>query len=182
MTAKDGQVFQAAGSVITGDVTIGRDCGVWYNAVIRGDEVDIHIGDRTNIQDNAVVHGDPGNPVHIGSGVTIGHGAIVHGCSIGDNSLIGMGAIILNGARIGRDCIIGAGALVTQGTEIPDGSVAVPDQRTDLFQLLHRSGTDCFRNAGSGMDDRSPPAQCCCAAGGSPAGRCMDSWCSAPSP
>ncbi len=79
MTAKDGQVFQAAGSVITGDVTIGRDCGVWYNAVIRGDEVDIHIGDRTNIQDNAVVHGDPGNPVHIGSGVTIGHGAIVHG-------------------------------------------------------------------------------------------------------
>ena len=112
MTAKNGQVFQAAGSVITGDVTIGRDCGVWYNAVIRGDEVDIHIGDRTNIQDNAVVHGDPGNPVWIGSGVTIGHGAIVHGCSIGDNSLIGMGAILLNGARIGRDCIIGAGALV----------------------------------------------------------------------
>ena len=147
MTAKDGQVFQAAGSVITGDVTIGRDCGVWYNAVIRGDEADIHIGDRTNIQDNAVVHGDPGNPVHIGSGVTIGHGAIVHGCSIGDNSLIGMGAIILNGARIGRDCIIGAGALVTQGTEIPDGSVAFGNPARIRGQMSPEAVAENRRNA-----------------------------------
>ena len=151
MTAKDGQVFQAAGSVITGDVTIGRDCGVWYNAVIRGDEVDIHIGDRTNIQDNAVVHGDPGNPVHIGSGVTIGHGAIVHGCSIGDNSLIGMGAIILNGARIGRDCIIGAGALVTQGTEIPDGSVAFGNPARIRGQMSPEAVAENRRNADSGI-------------------------------
>ena len=147
MTAKNGQVFQAAGSVITGDVTIGRDCGVWYNAVIRGDEVDIHIGDRTNIQDNAVVHGDPGNPVWIGSGVTIGHGAIVHGCSIGDNSLIGMGAILLNGARIGRDCIIGAGALVTQGTEIPDGSVAFGNPARIRGQMSPEAVAENRRNA-----------------------------------
>ncbi len=125
MTAKDGQVFQAAGSVITGDVTIGRDCGVWYNAVIRGDEVDIHIGDRTNIQDNAVVHGDPGNPVHIGSGVTIGHGAIVHGCSIGDNSLIGMGAI----------------------TEIPDGSVAFGNPARIRGQMSPEAVAENRRNA-----------------------------------
>ena len=147
MTAKNGQVFHAAGSVITGDVTIGRDCGVWYNAVIRGDEVDIHIGDRTNIQDNAVVHGDPGNPVWIGSGVTIGHGAIVHGCSIGDNSLIGMGAILLNGARIGRDCIIGAGALVTQGTEIPDGSVAFGNPARIRGQMSPEAVAENRRNA-----------------------------------
>ena len=120
MTAKNGQVFQAAGSVITGDVTIGRDCGVWYNAVIRGDEVDIHIGDRTNIQDNAVVHGDPGNPVWIGSGVTIGHGAIVHGCSIGDNSLIG---------------------------EIPDGSVAFGNPARIRGQMSPEAVAENRRNA-----------------------------------
>ncbi len=98
MTAKNGQVFQAAGSVITGDVTIGRDCGVWYNAVIRGDEVDIHIGDRTNIQDNAVVHGDPGNPVWIGSGVTIGHGAKVFQVD-GDVRNLDLGGLCLQGEQ-----------------------------------------------------------------------------------
>ncbi|MCI1723405.1 MAG: gamma carbonic anhydrase family protein [Lachnospiraceae bacterium] len=124
MITIDKSVYLAKGSIVTGDVTIGRDCGVWYNAVIRGDEAPIFIGDRSNVQDNAVVHVDESQPVTIGSGVTIGHGAIVHSCSIGDDTLIGMGAIILNGAMIGKNCIIGAGALVTQGTEIPDNSVA----------------------------------------------------------
>ena len=117
--------FVADGARIVGDVSVGSECGIWYNAVLRGDETSIVIGDRSNVQDNATVHGSPGFPVSVGDGVTIGHGAIVHGCSIGDNSLIGMGAIVLNGAKIGKDCIIGAGALVTQGKEIPDGSLVV---------------------------------------------------------
>ena len=119
----DKTVFEASGSVIEGDVTIGANCGVWYNAVIRGDEDGIEIGANTNIQDNATVHVDPGFPVHIGNGVTVGHNAIVHGCTIGDNTIIGMGAIVLNGAKIGSNCIIGAGALVTEGKEVPDGTV-----------------------------------------------------------
>lgn len=117
-------VYEAAGSVVEGDVTIGEDCGLWYNAVVRGDEDSITIGKHTNVQDNATIHEDAGYPVKIGNGVTIGHNAIVHGCTIGDNSLIGMGAIVLDGAKIGKNCIIGAGALVTHNTEIPDGHMA----------------------------------------------------------
>ena len=124
METIDQSAYLAPGSAVVGDVTIGKDCGIWYNAVIRGDEAPIFIGDRSNVQDNAVVHVDEGQPCTIGRGVTIGHGAIVHSCSIGDDCLIGMGAIILNGAMIGKNCIIGAGALVTQGCEIPDNSVA----------------------------------------------------------
>lgn len=124
MTAIDKSVYLARGSVVTGDVTIEEGCGIWYNAVVRGDEDSVVIGKGSNIQDNAVVHVDAGHPVRIGEGVTVGHGAIIHGCAIGDNSLIGMGAIVLNDAVIGRDCIIGAGALVTGGSVIPDGSVA----------------------------------------------------------
>lgn len=115
--------FLAPGCHVLGDVTIGENCGVWYNAVIRGDSNAIIIGNNTNIQDNAVLHLDEEQPMHIGENVTIGHGAIIHGCTIGDNVLIGMGAIILNGASIGNDCIIGAGALVTQGKQIPAGSM-----------------------------------------------------------
>ena len=116
-------VYLAEGSRIIDNVTIGEDSAVWYNAVVRGDETPIRIGSRTNIQDNAVIHGDEGHPVTIGSGVTVGHGAIVHGCTIGDNVLIGMGAIILNDAVIGDNSIIGAGALVTQRMQIPAGSI-----------------------------------------------------------
>lgn len=124
MAAIDKSVYMARGSVVIGDVTVEEGCGIWYNAVIRGDEDRIMIGKGTNVQDNAVLHADTGHPLKIGAGVTIGHGAIVHGCTIGDNTLIGMGAIVLNDAVIGRDCIIGAGALVTGGTIVPDGSVA----------------------------------------------------------
>ncbi len=120
----DENVYIAEGAHIIGDVSIGPDCGIWYNAVIRGDEDSISIGSRTNIQDNAVLHVDTGFPMSIGSGVTIGHSAIVHSCTVGDNVLIGMGAIVMNGARIGDNAIIGAGALVTQNTEIPSGSIA----------------------------------------------------------
>lgn len=117
-------VWVAPGACVVGKVTLGKDCGVWYNAVIRGDEDRVTIGPETNIQDQVVIHADHGYPCTIGSGVTIGHSAIVHGCTVGDDSLIGMGSTIMNGARIGRGCIIGAGSLVTQGSEIPDGMLA----------------------------------------------------------
>lgn len=118
-------LFRAEGSILLGDVTVGEECGFWYHAVIRGDTAPVVIGARTNVQDNAVIHVDPGYPVELGEDVTVGHGAILHGCTVGDNTVIGMGAIVMNGARIGKDCIIAAGALVPQGAEIPDRSLAV---------------------------------------------------------
>lgn len=124
MPQVDETAYLAEGAVVTGDVTVGACCSVWHNAVIRGDDAPITLGERTNVQDCAVLHADEGRPLSIGSGVTIGHGAIVHGTSVGDDTLIGMGAIVLGGARVGSGCIVGAGALVTQGTAIPDGTVA----------------------------------------------------------
>ena len=112
-------------AVIEGDVTIEDNVSVWYGAVLRGDLAPISVGEGSNVQENAVIHVDKNCPVKIGKGVTIGHGAIIHGCTIDDNSLIGMGAIVLNGAKIGKNCIIGAGALVTGNTEIPDGSLVI---------------------------------------------------------
>lgn len=116
-------VFVAPTATVVGDVTLGADCGVLFGAVLRGAPGYIVVGEGTNIQDCCVVHADPGFPAVIGRGCTVGHGAIVHGCTIGDNTLVGMGAIVLNGAKVGRDCIIGAGALITQGMEVPDGSM-----------------------------------------------------------
>ncbi|WP_294644830.1 gamma carbonic anhydrase family protein [uncultured Aureimonas sp.] len=117
--------FVAPGAHVIGDVVLGEDVGIWFNAVIRGDVAPIRVGARTNIQDGAVLHADPGFPLDIGEGCTIGHQAIVHGCTVGRNTLIGMGATVLNGARIGADCLVGAGALVTEGKEFPDGSLIV---------------------------------------------------------
>ena len=116
--------YLAEGAVVKGDVILGDDASVWYNATIRGDSNPVVIGERTNVQDNAVIHVELTYPVNIGKNVTIGHSAIVHGCEVGDNTLIGMGAIILNGAKIGKNCIIGAGALVTQNSITPDGTLA----------------------------------------------------------
>ena len=121
----DSTAFVANTASVHGNVTIKREANVWYNTTIRSIDDPIIIGEGTNIQDNAVVHTDKGYVVSIGSLVTVGHGAIVHGCSIGDNSLIGMGAIILNGAKIGNNCIVGAGALVTKNTVIPDNSLVL---------------------------------------------------------
>ncbi len=112
-------------AVIEGDVTVEDKVSVWYGAVLRGDLAPIFVGEGSNVQENAVLHVDKNCPVKIGKGVTIGHGAIIHGCTIGDNSLIGMGAIVLNGAKIGKNCIIGAGALVTGNTQIPDNSLVI---------------------------------------------------------
>jgi carbonic anhydrase/acetyltransferase-like protein (isoleucine patch superfamily) len=113
-----------AASVI-GQVRLGEDVSVWFGAVLRGDNEPIVVGERSNIQDMAVIHTDPGFPVIIGAGCTIGHGAILHGCTIGENSLIGMGATILNGATIGRNCMIGAGALIAEGKTVADNCLVV---------------------------------------------------------
>ena len=121
----DSSAFIAPNATVMGDVTIGARSSVFFGAVVRSEVVPITIGDDTNIQDNCVLHADPGIPMTIGNGVTVGHGAILHSCTIGDNSLIGIGAIVLNGASIGRDCIIAAGALITPGTVIPDGSMVM---------------------------------------------------------
>lgn len=119
------EAFIAPGAAIYGDVTIEKDCSVWFHATVRGERAAIRIGEGSNIQDSCVVHVDPGHPVEIGKNVTVGHGAIVHGCRIGDNTLVGMGAILLNGAVVGENCIIGAGALVTQNAVIPDNSLVL---------------------------------------------------------
>ncbi|MBQ9437160.1 MAG: gamma carbonic anhydrase family protein [Lachnospiraceae bacterium] len=124
-TEIDPSVFVAPSADILGDVKIGANCGIWYHATIRGDEYPITIGENTNVQDNAVLHVGDGNECHVGNNVTIGHSAIVHGCTVGDNTVIGMGAIIMNGAVVGKNCTIGAGALVTEHKVIPDGSLVM---------------------------------------------------------
>lgn len=110
---------------VIGQVELGLDVGIWFGSVLRGDNDPIVVGEGTNIQEGTMVHVDPGFPVRIGKGCTIGHHAIIHGCTIGDNSLIGMGATVLNGARIGNNCLVGANALVTEGKEFPDNSLIV---------------------------------------------------------
>ena len=110
---------------VIGDVYLGHQASVWFGAVIRGDNERIHIGDYSNVQENSVIHTDEGIEVKIGNHVTIGHLAMLHGCEVGDNSLIGIGAVILNNAKIGKNCIIGAKALVTEGKVIPDNSLVM---------------------------------------------------------
>ncbi|MDD6350846.1 MAG: gamma carbonic anhydrase family protein [Lachnospiraceae bacterium] len=124
----DPSVFIADGAVVKGDVKLAEGVSVWFNATIRADRAPIIIGKNSNIQDNAVLHVEGGvvpYGVTIGEGVTIGHNAIVHGCTVDDNTTIGMGAIVLNGAHVGKNCMIGAGALIPQNKVIPDNSLVV---------------------------------------------------------
>ncbi len=116
-----GQVFVAPNATIVGTVRLHPDASIWFNAVLRGDNDLIEIGRRSNVQDAAVLHTDPGLQLVVGSGVTIGHQAMLHGCTIGDDSLVGIGSTILNGARIGKHSLVGAHALVTEGKSFPDG-------------------------------------------------------------
>lgn len=120
-----GNYYIAPGARVIGNVTLAEEAGIWFNAVLRGDNEPIVIGPGTNVQDGCVLHTDPGFPLTLGAGVTVGHSAILHGCTIGDGTLIGMGAVVLNGAKIGKGCLIGANALVTEGREIPDHSLVV---------------------------------------------------------
>ena len=121
----DGTFWVAPDAVLIGKVRLDRGASIWFGAVLRGDNELIHIGQGANVQDKCVMHTDKGFPLTVEAGCTIGHSAILHGCTIGENSLVGMGAIILNGARIGRNCIIGAHALVAEGKTIPDNSLVV---------------------------------------------------------
>jgi carbonic anhydrase/acetyltransferase-like protein (isoleucine patch superfamily) len=120
-----GRFWIAPDAHVIGRVRLGFDVGIWFGAVLRGDNELIDIGDATNIQEGALLHTDEGAPLSVGAGCTIGHHAILHGCTIGENSLIGMGATILNHARIGRNCLVGANALITEGKEFPDNSLIV---------------------------------------------------------
>ena len=117
--------FIAPSAVVIGNVRLDRRASVWWNAVVRGDNEPIHIGENSNIQDGCILHTDIDLPLIIGKNVTVGHGAILHGCVIGDGSLIGIGAVVLNGVKIGRGCIIGAKALVPDLKQIPDSSVVM---------------------------------------------------------
>lgn len=120
-----GDCFVAENATVIGKVILEAGCSIWFNAVLRGDCDLIQIGKNSNIQDGSVLHTDPGYPLRVGANVTVGHLAMLHGCTIGDNSLIGIKAVILNGARIGRNCLIGANALITENKEIPDGSLVM---------------------------------------------------------
>jgi carbonic anhydrase/acetyltransferase-like protein (isoleucine patch superfamily) len=124
-TPESGRYWLAPDACVIGKVEIAEDVGIWFGAVLRGDNEPILIGRGTNIQEGVMVHTDPHFPTTIGEGCTIGHHAIIHGCTIGDNTLIGMGATVLNGANIGRNCLVGANALVTEGREFPDGSLII---------------------------------------------------------
>ena len=110
---------------VIGNVELGEDASVWFGAVLRGDGEPIRIGPGVNIQDGTVVHADPGFPVTLERNVSVGHQVMLHGCTVGENSLIGIQSVVLNGARIGRNCLVGAGALVTEGKEFPDGSLII---------------------------------------------------------
>lgn len=121
----EGDYWVADTARVIGSVLLKRDASVWFNAVLRGDNELITVGECANVQDGAVLHTDPGCPLVIGSYVTIGHKAMLHGCEIGENSLIGINAVVLNRAKIGRNCLIGANALITEGKEIPDNSMVL---------------------------------------------------------
>jgi carbonic anhydrase/acetyltransferase-like protein (isoleucine patch superfamily) len=121
----DGRYWIAETAVLIGRVRLLSQTSVWFGAVLRGDNEWIELGERSQIQDNCTLHNDPGFPLTIGKDCVIGHNVVLHGCTIGDNSLVGMGAIMLNGSRIGRNCLVGAGALVTEGKQFPDNSLIV---------------------------------------------------------
>jgi carbonic anhydrase/acetyltransferase-like protein (isoleucine patch superfamily) len=118
-------VYVAPNATVVGDVHLGDEVSIWFGAVLRGDVERLAVGRWSNVQDNSVLHSDPGSPLVVGERVTIGHGCILHGCRIGDGALIGMGSTILNDARIGRNCLVGANALVTEGKEFADGMLIV---------------------------------------------------------
>ncbi|MDD2609038.1 MAG: gamma carbonic anhydrase family protein [Giesbergeria sp.] len=139
---------------VIGQVTLGEDVSIWFGSVVRGDTDAITLGAGSNIQDVCVLHADAGQPLLVGERVTVGHQVTLHGCTIGDESLIGIGAVVLNGARIGKNCLVGAGALVTEGKEFPDGSMIMGSPAKLVRQLtpeqiegLRRSAQHYIENA-----------------------------------
>ena len=141
-------VYVAPSASVIGDVELGDEVTIWFGAVLRGDVERLTVGRRTNVQDNSVLHSDPGSPLTLGEGVTIGHRVILHGCSVGDGALIGMGATVLNDARIGRNCLVGANALITEGKEFADGMLIVGSPARVIRQLT----TDELTRLAGGAD------------------------------
>ncbi|MGC3986071.1 MAG: gamma carbonic anhydrase family protein [Pseudorhodoferax sp.] len=143
----------AESAQVIGGVALGPDSSVWPGVVIRGDSGPISVGEGSNIQDNSVLHADEGVPLTIGRHVTVGHQVMLHGCTVGDESLIGIGAIVLNNARIGRNCLVGAGALVTEGKQFPDGSMIVGSPARVVRQLTPEQIEGLRRSARHYMDN-----------------------------
>jgi carbonic anhydrase/acetyltransferase-like protein (isoleucine patch superfamily) len=150
---QDGSAWIAPDATIVGDARLGADVGVWFGAVIRADNTAITIGARSNVQEGAMLHSDPGAPLSIGEGVTIGHHAVVHGCTIGDNVLIGIGAVVLNHAVIPDDSLVGAGALVTEGKQFPPGSLIV-GAPAKVVRALSADEIDRLRASAAGYVER----------------------------
>jgi carbonic anhydrase/acetyltransferase-like protein (isoleucine patch superfamily) len=151
----DGTYWIAPDASVVGNVKMGEGTSIWFGAVLRGDNEPITIGARSNIQDGSVLHSDPGAPLTVGEGVTVGHRVVLHGCTVGDNSLIGIGAVVLNRARIGKNSLVGAGALVTAGKAFPDGVLIVGSPARVVRELtpeqiegLKRSAEHYVGNAG----------------------------------
>ena len=145
-----GRRYVAPGATLVGDVHLGEGASVWFGATLRADNASIRVGAGSNVQDGAVLHVDPGIPLDVGPNVTVGHLAVLHGCTVGEGSLIGIGAVVLNGARIGRNCLIGAKALVTENTVVPDGSLflgapgkVVRDLTDEAIENMH-AGTRSY--------------------------------------
>lgn len=139
--------YIAPSATVIGSVRIGYQVSIWFNTVIRGDNDWIILGDDCNIQDGAILHTDPGFTLELGKGVSVGHCAMLHGCSIGDNSLIGINAVILNGAKIGKNCLIGANAFIPSGVEIPDGSMVIGSPGKVKRQLTEEEIEGISKNA-----------------------------------
>ena len=146
---EEGRYWVAPDAHVIGHVILGPDVGVWFGAVIRGDNEPITLGARTNIQEGAMLHADPGMPCTVGEDVTVGHHAILHGCTVGNGSLIGMGATVLNRAKIGNNCIVGANALVTEGKEFPDFSLIVGSP-AKAVRVLDPSAVEQLKRSANG--------------------------------
>ncbi len=150
----DAGAWVAPGAVLIGKVFLGARASVWFGSVLRGDNEPIILGEGSNVQENCVFHTDMGFPLTVGRDCTIGHKAMLHGCTIGDETLIGMGATVLNGAMIGKNCLIGAGALVTEGKEIPDGAL-VMGAPGKVVRLLDAKAIDGLKAAAQHYQDRA---------------------------
>jgi carbonic anhydrase/acetyltransferase-like protein (isoleucine patch superfamily) len=163
----EGDYYIADSAVVIGSVLLKNNASVWFNVVIRGDNDLIVIGENSNVQDGSVLHTDGGVPLVIGANVTVGHKVMLHGCTIGDNSLIGINSVILNNARIGRNCLIGANTLITEGKEIPDNSMVlgspgkvVRELSEQQRQILQLSAASYVRNFKNFKANLVPQAQC----------------------
>jgi carbonic anhydrase/acetyltransferase-like protein (isoleucine patch superfamily) len=163
-----GKYFVAPDAVLIGRVKLEEDASVWFSAVLRGDNEWITVGQGSNIQDGCILHTDPGFPLTIGTGCTIGHRVVLHGCTIGENSLIGMGAVLLNGAKIGKNSIVGAGALITEGKDYPDNSLIVgapgrairtlDAKAAGMLKLAAKAYTDRWPAYAGGLERIGQPA------------------------